>query len=376
MAAQQGKNKNNAKLPDLITLLKAGIDPKTKLPIRMEDDENLKTAIKLALSRMDEQDAVNRYVWHNLPVSLSSQELERLIYLRYDLVFFYCEPLDEYYFMPYALDGGLDYYGRYVQVHPIPFTNGTDEKDKAAQEVQAQYLSTLKLKVYYDIPTEDMSLEDIDRACVILKDYTQGLGQSGIPSVSLTAGIIDVMADCFPFMRTALQNSTGISGMRVNTQDEYSNVLAANKSINKAALNGEKYIPIIAAVEMQELTGKETGRAEDFLLAMQSLDNFRLSLYGLNNGGLFQKKSHMLEAEQKVNDGNVGIILQDGLAIRQRFCDIANSIFGTLMSVEIAETAGNIDYNGDGLLLNEQDQSGTMPGEQDATGMEDMNDDM
>ena len=60
MAAQQGKNKNNAKLPDLITLLKAGIDPKTKLPIRMEDDENLKTAIKLALSRMDEQDAVNR----------------------------------------------------------------------------------------------------------------------------------------------------------------------------------------------------------------------------------------------------------------------------------------------------------------------------
>ncbi len=376
MAAQQGKNKNNAKLPDLITLLKAGIDPKTKLPIRMEDDENLKTAIKLALSRMDEQDAVNRYVWHNLPVSLSSQELERLIYLRYDLVFFYCEPLDEYYFMPYALDGGLDYYGRYVQVHPIPFTNGTDEKDKAAQEVQAQYLSTLKLKVYYDIPTEDMSLEDIDRACVILKDYTQGLGQSGIPSVSLTAGIIDVMADCFPFMRTALQNSTGISGMRVNTQDEYSNVLAANKSINKAALNGEKYIPIIAAVEMQELTGKETGRAEDFLLAMQSLDNFRLSLYGLNNGGIFQKKSHMLEAEQKVNDGNVGIILQDGLAIRQRFCDIANSIFGTLMSVEIAETAGNIDYNGDGLLLNEQDQSGTMPGEQDATGMEDMNDDM
>ena len=199
MAAQQEKNKNNAKLPDLITLLKAGIDPKTKLPIRMEDDENLKTAIKLALSRMDEQDAVNRYVWHNLPVSLSSQELERLIYLRYDLVFFYCEPLDEYYFMPYALDGGLDYYGRYVQVHPIPFTNGTDEKDKAAQEVQAQYLSTLKLKVYYDIPTEDMSLEDIDRACVILKDYTQGLGQSGIPSVSLTAGIIDVMADCFPF---------------------------------------------------------------------------------------------------------------------------------------------------------------------------------
>ena len=84
----------------------------------------------------------------------------------------------------------------------------------------------------------------------------------------------------------------------------------------------------------------------------------------------------MLEAEQKVNDGNVGIILQDGLAIRQRFCDIANSIFGTLMSVEIAETAGNIDYNGDGLLLNEPDQSGTMPGEQDATGMEDMNDDM
>lgn len=369
---QQGKN--NAKLPDLKTLLIAGIDPKTKLPLRLDSDEKLKEAIKVALQRMDEQDAVNRYVWYNLPASLSSQELERLIYLRFDLVFFYIEELDEFYFMPYALNGGLDYYGRYVNVHPIPFTNGTD-KEKDNQKIQADYLSTINLKVYYDIPIKDLTYEEVMHAGVILKDYTQEVGQSGLPSVALTRGIIDVMSDCFPFMRTALQNSTGVSGMRVNTQDEYSNVLAANKSINKAALNGEKYIPIVGAVEMQQLTGDTTGHAEEYLLAMQSLDNFRLSFYGLSNGGLFQKKSHMLEAEQKVNTGNVGLILQDGLAIRQRFCDIANAIFGTVMSVEIAETAGNIDYDGDGLLLNEQDQSGAMQGEQDASITEDIGDD-
>lgn len=59
---------------------------------------------------------------------------------------------------------------------------------------------------------------------------------------------------------------------------------------------------------------------------MQALDNYRLSLYGLKNGGLFQKKSHMLEAEQSMNDGNVGLVYEDGLTIRQRFCDIVNSI--------------------------------------------------
>jgi hypothetical protein len=96
---------------------------------------------------------------------------------------------------------------------------------------------------------------------------------------------------------------------------------------------------------------------------MQSLDNFRLSLYGLDNGGLFQKKSHMLEAEQEMNTGTVGLVMQDGLTIRQKFCDIVNSLFGLGVWCEISENVIGIDKNMDGQISDEQDQSG-IPGEQ------------
>ena len=53
---------NNAKLPDLNTLVQAGIDPKTGLPIKCTDGEEqcrLKVDIRKVLRVMDEQDAIN-----------------------------------------------------------------------------------------------------------------------------------------------------------------------------------------------------------------------------------------------------------------------------------------------------------------------------
>ena len=83
---------------------------------------------------------------------------------------------------------------------------------------------------------------------------------------------------------------------------------------------------IIGNIEFQELTSGQLGKAEEYMLAMQSLDNFRLSGYGIDNGGLFEKKAHELQTEADINGGPVGLVLQDGLSIRQNFCNIVNSI--------------------------------------------------
>lgn len=67
-----------AKLPDLETIYKMGIDPKTGLPLKMSNPKyTVKGDIKKTLRIADEQDAVNRYVWYNLPCNLTSQELEK-----------------------------------------------------------------------------------------------------------------------------------------------------------------------------------------------------------------------------------------------------------------------------------------------------------
>ena len=350
-------------------ILAAGIDPKTGLPLKAVSGckSQLKTDIKRQLRVIDEQDAVNRYQWYNLPLDISSQELERLLYYKGQLCMFYFRPLEKFFVMPYALDGTIDFYGRYNTIHPVPMAEGTTDEEKKLFAQQSAILSQVKLKVLYDIPIDPLE-DDPANYCILLHDYTKQLSQTTVPRQILQDSLLDIMADCIPFMRTALLNSTGVQGMRVGSTDEQSNVQAANISLEDAALNGKKMIPILGAVDFQELTSGTPARGEEFLMALQSLDNFRLNTYGLENGGLFEKKQYQNNAQTMLNgSGQIGSPLQDGLSIRQRACDIANAIWGAGMSCEISEQAAGMDLNMDGLTGNNNDQSGVQ-GDQPAQG--------
>ena len=341
---------NNARLPDFSTFFQAGIDPKTGLPLKMTAGSKcvLKEDLKKFLRLIDEQDAVNRYVWYNLPANITSQELERMLYYKGQLCFFYDKNLEEFYFMPYALDGTIDFYGRYNTIHPVPMTSGTEDKGNKAQ---AQYLAELKLKCVYGIKMpEDIKEEDFTKSTVLLHDYTKQMSQTIVARQIVNEPLLDVMAECIPFMRTALISSTGINGIRVNDADQQQNVADAARSVERAALTGNPWVPIVGNIEFQELTNGQLGKAEEYMLAMQSLDNLRLSGYGIDNGGLFEKKAHELQSEADLNGGPVGLVLQDGLSIRQNFCNIVNSIWGIGIWCEPAENIMGADANGDGVV--------------------------
>lgn len=372
---------NNARLPNVEPSIAAGIPLKGKANIKSVKEfmefgistnwrkENVKKQLRI----VDEQDAVNRYKWYNLPCDLSSQELERLLYYRGQLCFFYVPEIEQFIFSPYALDGTIDYYGRYNTVHPVPWAEGMDNDNKKSP--LSAYLATKKLDVLYGVPTKD---EDVIKwakkfasgeACVLVHDYTKQLAQTIISRQIIQDPLLDIMSDCIPFMRTCLLSGTGVKGMRVSNEADYPNVIDANRAFEKAALEGNLNIPIVGSVEFQELTNGQTLKAEEFLLSMQGLDNYRLSLYGLENGGLFQKKSHMLEAEQSMNAGKASIQLNDGLKIRQYFCDVVNSITGLGISTEVSEEILGADMNFDGAIYDDSDQSGMMGGEQPEMGM-------
>lgn len=348
----------NAILPNIGPLIQAGIDPRTGLPIKAVSvpgnigfkENNLKL-----LRIIDEQDAVNRFTWYNLPNGLSGNLIERILYYRGQGMFFYLETQDQFFFLPYALDGTIDVYGRFTDVTPLPFNgtanNGEDEKKK-----QKPWITGLKRHCKYDIELNELTINDLLESCVLLKDYTPQQPQTIISRQILNDPLLDVMADCIPFLHTALLNATGVMGVRVNGEDEESNVKAASRSINRAALTGEKYIPITGAVQMQELTGGQVAKSEEFLLTLQALDNYRLSLYGLANGGLFQKKSHILEAEQNMNAGKASLVMQDCLTNRQNFCDVVNSIWGLGIWVEISESALGMDRDMDGEISDNDPQ--------------------
>lgn len=286
--------KNNAILVDPEILIQAGIDPKTGLPMRYTGGSgcNLKTGIKRAMRIIDEQDAVNRYKWYGIAFDLTSQDIERLIYYKGQLAAFFIPQLGKFYLMPYALSGGIDFYGRFKKIHPVPMSAGTSEEDTKDNKAQRDYLSTVILDVVYDIPLQEVNPAGV---CVLLHDYTKQLSQTIIPRQELQEPILDVMSDMIPYARTAAMNSTGVQAMRVTYQDEYSNVESANETINHAALTGKRLVPVEGQVDFQDLSAGNVAKSEEYLLLLQSLDNFRLSAYGLKTGGLFQKKSHILE---------------------------------------------------------------------------------
>lgn len=344
---------NNAMIPNVDAIIAAGINPETNMPIKMGDGSSfLKERIKHELRIIDEQDAINRYVWYNLPPELNSQLIERMLYYKGQCAFAYIQEKGEYVFLPYALNGSIDIYGRYTGVNLLPWRGTTSSKDD--KEILPAFGGKVFKPLYKTLLPEEAMLPEYEDSCVLLSDYSKQISEINTSRQLINDPLLDVMSDMIPFMRTNLLNSTGIQGMRVSSQDEQANVKAASRAINRAALEGEKYIPVIGMGEFQDLTGGTVAKSEEFMLALQSLDNFRLSLFGLDNGGLFQKKAHMLQSESDMNSGAVGLVAQDGLTLRQDFCRIVNLRYNLNIWCEISENVIGMDRNLDGMIGDNQ----------------------
>ena len=347
-------------LPDLATLIAAGINPKTGLPLKMGNPSQMDPELKYNARRLfrvvDEQRAVNRYKWYNLPAGISSQELERLLYFKYTLCFFYMKDLEQFYFMPYALDGTIDFYGRFNTIHPVPMTSGAEkEADTKEYQQKAALLSTLKLNVVKDVVVDlaEITEEKLTGSAVILRDYTNQLSQLGEPRYLLNDNLLMLEADCLTFMRTNLLVASGIQGLRVPDADCASEVDAVSRQLYAAASNGNPYVAVTAPVELQELQPNSTTKASEYFLAMQSVDNILLSSYGIENTGVYEKKAHILESENAVNASNVSLVMQDGLSQRQNFCNIVNSLWNLGIWCEISEDVSHGDIDGDGVTYDE-----------------------
>lgn len=348
------------RIPDWDTLNATDMNGKTGERKSKTAGLSILNNIKASLRAFDQQDAIGRYTWHNLPGDLTGQFIETILYYKGQGALFYLKEENKFYFLPYCLDGTIDVYGRYTSIKPLPFT-GKSETDKEV------FIPGLMLKPQYSVPMpEDLNEEIFNNSCVILHDYPKQYSQKVIPRKDLQESIIQVMAECIPLARTALVANSGVRTIKVDDPDQGWIVQAASNAIYNGAISDipEPLIPLASEVQIEDLTSAGSAlKSEEYLLMMQGIDNFRLSLYGLKNGGLFQKKAHMLEAEQEMNDGNIGIIYQAGLTLRQRFCDIVNAIWGLGIWCEASEAVIGIDRDADMMIGDNEDQSG-LPGEQ------------
>ena len=78
-------------------------------PAACEGMAPMKDAVRRILRINDEQLALNRYRWYNLPHGLNGQLIERVLYYRGRGMFLYIEPLEQFAFLPYCLMAQLTF---------------------------------------------------------------------------------------------------------------------------------------------------------------------------------------------------------------------------------------------------------------------------
>lgn len=361
MASMNGEKINNAKMFDKYTVdLMKG---KTE-----NDSFFYRDSMLEFLEEMDRQEFIERFKWYNTPKGINGDLIERIMYYRANGTLFYMQENEKFYFLPYALSGNVDVYGKYLEITPLPFAGPTATTDKDGN--YKPWIPGLTKIPVYDFPEyEELTEEFINKSCILLNDRSQGMSQLVKPRFKLSEPIIRISAEMFPLLRTNLIASSGVKSLRVPDESMKENALLAFNNIYKHSMEGNPFMATTGALDFQDLTSNGLGaKPESFLMAMQSLENFRLSGMGLKSGGLFQKKAHELQSESDINDGVSSLVLNNELAKRQHFCDMYNYIFAEplglpFMWVEINESVLGIDLNGDGASIAEEDQNG-IPGEQ------------
>lgn len=331
------------------------------------------TPFKQAIIKMlrinDEQIAVNRYVWRNIAPEIDQQLIERVLYYRGTGMLFFIPETGKWAFLPYTLSGTIDMYGRYTKVKPLPF-NGKSTIDKEDNSPAALLLTTMEREPVYDMFDASIDVKTfMETKCLLLFDYCRQLSQTILPRQKINEGLIDIESNMIPYMNTMLANSTGVAGMRVNDASEEASVQAASDTVNLAALNCKKWVGITSQMELQELSSSTGGNAEDFLIAMQSIDNIRLGTFGVDNGGIFEKKTHLLNAEAAMNTGTSSLVMDDGTYQRQMFCNMFNNYVSIPLGLPpelwwgccVSETVSGADRNMDGVVDGYDNTQGEAP---------------
>lgn len=342
---------------DLLSQVKnygAPVSPASFRGNRSAKQESLADRFRMSLRVQDLQEFIGRYKWYNLPEGIDQELLERMFYYRGQVGIFY-EPAEEkLYILPYVLNGSIDMYGRYTGVSFLPF-NGKAETENGKKNIYIP--GELREPQYEILLPEELTLEKFNNACVLCTDYSKQLAQKIKPRAELQECVIQLESELYPFVRTALLSNTGIRLLKVRSEAEAEQIPILNQTMYDAALNGDCNLSYIGDVTADTLDSPVAAKPDDYLLTLQSLDNMRLNMMGLQNGGIFQKKAHMLEDENAMIESNSSSVYMDGLRNRQRWCNIINSIWGIGMWCEPSETEMEMDMNGDGLVTNGDEDS-------------------
>jgi hypothetical protein len=272
---------------------------------------------------------LERFEWKNLPEELNADLIERVLYFRFKGALFKYN--DKHYFLPFALSGTIDPYGRYELISPVLFTGQFDTKsNKKEQLFLPGTVSNVKFSAKYALNQEPTEYD-----AVILTDSSLEVSQDWEPMNNIITPLIDQQLDILVLLNIDLVTSAKVFYIVAKDENQKEAIEAEFEGLDRQILEGKRVVVLTSSMELKELQGNANKDSARYMQSFQSIDNLRKEIIGLENGGQFQKMEHMTEMETEVNAGSGSAVLENALRMRKEFCALANKFFGLNIDVDV-----------------------------------------
>lgn len=284
------------------------------------------------MRNQNKTETLERYMWVNVPPGLSQDLIERVLFYRGKGVLYYNDKVDKFQFLPFALNGSIDEYGRYLKVNTLPFTGvDTEDEEKDKKKQKNQPLVYSDLKVVYDLPYNEEMVKEIYKkqtVGIILNDSSLGISQQPIIRFNYVKPVLHMLSTLMQIINTAMFGCADHNLVRLENESELASFNNQIDAINRDILKGKRFTGVIGSLPIEPLKTNNTANLEGLFNTFNSLTNFLKSITGIANAGVFDKKAHLLQEEQRLNGSNSDDIYYNGLRVRQEFCLLVQAYYG------------------------------------------------
>ena len=270
-------------------------------------------------------ETLERYMWTNIPFGLTQDLIERLLFFRGKGILYFNDKVEKFQFLPFALNGVIDEYGRFTKCNTLPFT-GVDEEEKKKSSNGKKKMQTLvyeDLEIVYDLPYNEETFKmarDKKTVGIILNDNSLAVSQQPIIRSNYVKPVLHMMSTLMQIINTAMYGNADHNLIQVENESELESINQQIKAINFDILKGKRFTPIVGTLPITPIKTSNTANLEGLFGTFNSLTNFLKSITGVANAGVFDKKAHLLQEEQRLYGSNSDDIYYNGLRLRQEFC--------------------------------------------------------
>ena len=279
-------------------LLDAGFNIPVDLSVEKMDYKNL-------VFHMDFEQATGRYVWGKLPEGITSHLIETMVYFRGSLGGFYNG--GKLKVLPYANSGSINEYGYPTKGKPLTFNGTSADENKPYGDGQE-----------YDVS----SMVEIKPNGMCLLFDRNPVSRSGLvaPRFITNAAIIDLEAEIISRIKSNIKNS---DKKVVFYADDANQKTAFETAINEAYTADSPFIVVVRGSNKwgkdntDYMHGEVGLKAQELFESWQSVNNIRVMSEGIINGGAFEKKERVVNAEVQDESTQTSLILNSGLLLRK-----------------------------------------------------------